>query len=516
MPGAGAGFPAGAAGHGAGVGVEGLRGRYPLVAAVALLGLCPYVVLSTVLFPLQQVLATDLHASPTGLQLAAGLSNAAYAVGAVSAAQAAQRFGQRRLFLGYQAAFVVGSLLAATATGVTPWFVGRLLQGAAAGGMLISALPPLITRFGVRRLPLTVVIVDVGLFGAITLGPMLGGEVAVADSWRWLMLGVAAVAMLGWLVALVAYPELDPLDPDLRLDRAALGLAVVATVGTFFATSRLSGSSLTDPVVLAPLGLGLAALVALLVVERRKPDALIPVSKLATQLPVTGTLVAMVGGAVFVTLFELTQTWLADVGKEAPDTAGWLFWPMPLGLAVAAVAFGLLFRTRLVPVLADAGLLALVGAAALLVGLAPGRSAWVVPLAALLLGFGAGATVSPGLFMTGLGMPSTVLGRAFALVQLLRSVVTFAVGPVVVHLATSGSSVDDGVRRGILSMLVLAGGCLLAAVAVPALSGARLRTPDLERWLDGGQALPSPATAVHLRPGVSDDDAKPLVPRRRR
>ena len=493
-----------------------LRGRYPLVAAIALLGLCPYVVLSTVLFPLQRVLATQLHASPTGLQLAAGMSNAAYAVGAVSAAQAAQRVGQRRLFLGYQAAFVVGSLLAAGAGGIVPWFVGRVLQGAAAGAMLISALPPLITRFGVGRLPLTVVIVDVGLFGAITLGPVLGGVVAVAGSWRLLMLAVAAVAAVGLGAALVGYPQLDPLDPDLRVDRAALGLAVVATVGTFFATSWLSGSSLGDPMVLAPLALGLVAVVVLLVVERRKDDALIPVSRLATQLPVTGTLVAMVGGAVFVTLFELTQTWLAQVDKQAPDAAGWLFWPMPVGLTAAAVAFGLLFRTRFVPVLAVTGLLALAGAAAMLVGLGSSRSGWLVPLAALLLGFGAGATVSPGLFMTGLGMPSTALGRAFALVQLLRSIVTFAVGPVVVHLAITAASVDHGIRTGMLAMLLLASACLAAALLLPALSGARLRVPDLEGWLDGGQALPSPATAVHARPGVTDAAAQPLVPRRRR
>ena len=317
------------------------------------------------------------------------------------------------------------------------------------------------------------------------------------------------------MAALVGYPELDPLNRDLRVDRPALGLALVATVGTFFATSWLSGTSLADPTVWAPLVLGIAAVLVPLVVERRKDDALIPVSKLSTQLPVTGTLVAMVGGAVFVTLFELAQTWLAQVAKEAPDAAGWLFWPMPVGLAVAAVAFGLLFRTRFVPVLADTGLLALAGAAALLVALDASRSGWLVPLAALLLGFGAGATVSPGLFMTGLGMPSTVLGRAFALVQLLRSIVTFAVGPVVVHLATSAASVDHGIRGGMLAMLLLAAACFAVALLLPALSGARLRRPDLESWLDGGQALPSPVTAVHARPGVTDEDAQPLLPRRR-
>jgi len=55
------------------------------------------------------------------------------------------------------------------------------------------------------------------------------------------------------------------------------------------------------------------------------------------------------------------------------------------------------------------------------------------------------------------------------------------------------------------------------ALALPALSGARLRAPDLDAWLeDGEQALPSPRTAIHLRPSVEDEQAEPLLPRRRR
>lgn len=489
-----------------------LRGRYGLVAALALLGLGPYVVLSTALFPLEDVLARDLSASSRGLQLAAGLGNAAYALGVVAAAQAAQRIGQRRLFLGYQAAFVVGTLVAAYAVGEVTWALGRIVQGAAAGGMLISSLPPLVTRYGARRLPLTVVIIDVGLFGMITVGPLIGGELAVDGAWREFLLVTAAVAAVGWVTAFVGYPDLDPADPDLPVDRAALTLAAVSTFAMFFAMSWLSGSSLTDPVVLAPLVVGVVALVFLLVVERRKEDALIPVSRLVTQVPVTGVTVAMLGGALFVTLVELAQTWLVEVGGNAPDEAGWLWWPMPVGLAVAAVTFGLLFTTRFVPVLANAGLLALGGAAALLLAVTTANQGWLVPLVALLLGFGAGATVSPGLLMTGLAMPSTSLGRAFALVQLLRSTVTFGVAPVVLYLAMSGSDLAAGLRGGFLSMLVLAGAALIAALLIPALSGARLRAPDLEAWLDGGQALPSPTTGVHVRPGVEDDEAHPLLP----
>ncbi|MGN6245517.1 MAG: MFS transporter [Motilibacteraceae bacterium] len=277
-------------------------GRYAAAVALALLALCPNIVLSTALTPLSQVLAKDLHTSPGGLQVADGLSNAGYALGAVVAAALAQRFVQRRLFLGYEAAFVVGSVLAALAPGLPLFFAGRVLQGLATGLMLVAALPPLVTRFGVEKLPITVAVVNVGLFGATTTGPIVGGLVAAAGAWRLLFAVVGVLGLLGLLVGLLAYQRSDPLAPDLPVDRTALVLATVATVLPFLATGLLTGRSLTSPVVLVPFAVGVAALVVLVVVERRKREPLMPVRALSTQLPVTGTVVAMVAGAVFVTV----------------------------------------------------------------------------------------------------------------------------------------------------------------------------------------------------------------------
>jgi tripartite-type tricarboxylate transporter receptor subunit TctC len=54
-------------------------------------------------------------------------------------------------------------------------------------------------------------------------------------------------------------------------------------------------------------------------------------------------------------------------------------------------------------------------------------------------------------------------------------------------------------------------------LVIPALSGARPHAPDLDGWLEHGEpGLASPATAVHLRPGVEDEDAHELVPTRMR
>jgi MFS family permease len=497
-----------------------LRGTYALGVAIVVLGLCPDLVLSTGFLPLSTVLASDLGTSPTWLQVANGLSNAAFAVGVVVAAQLGQRFVLRPLFLEYVAAFVIGSVLAALAPALPLFLLGRVLQGGSTGLMMISALPPLIVRFGVGRLPWTVAIVNLGLFGATTLGPVVGGVVAGSGAWRALLWAVAALGTMAFVAVLLGYPVLDPVDPSLPVDAPALALTAIGAVLLFLATSLVTATSLSSWIFWVLSLSGLAALVWLVVHERGKERSLMPVRELATQLPVTGTLIAMVAGATFVTAVELVQLYLADVARLAPAEGGRLFWPMPVALVPAAVLFGVLFRTRYLPVLVNVGLVAIAVGCALLLTLSASGATSPVGWAAALLGFGAGATVAPGLFLAGLGVRSQLLGRAFALVQLLRLTATFAVGPVVLFLAQVQSSPAAGIRLGVWITVVLAVVGLAVSLVVPLLSGARLAAPDLAGWLEDGQrALASPATAVHVRPGVSDEDAHRLVPdllRRRR
>ncbi|MDF1602285.1 MFS transporter [Nocardioides sp. YIM 152315] len=307
--------------------------------AIALLGLVPNVTLQTSTFALGGLVSADLGASATAVQVVGGLGSAAYAVGAVTAAQLAQRYGQRRLFLGYGLVFVAASVVTASAPGIALFSVGRVVEGLAAGAMLISALPPLVARFPASRLPLTAVVVNVGIFGASTLGPIVGGYAAAAGSWRALFVASAALGALGWIVALVGYADIDPADPEGTVDRAALALTVVATVATFVGTALLTGAAASSPTVWIPIAVGLAALVALLWWEDRHEGSLIPVRALSTQLPVTGIVVASIGGAVFVAAVDLLQQVLAD-GGAAPEEIAALCWPMPVGVVVGAVAFG--------------------------------------------------------------------------------------------------------------------------------------------------------------------------------
>lgn len=484
-----------------------LSGSYAAKVAMVLLALCPYIVVTTAATLMRQPLLKDLHTSKTALAMAGGLANACYAFGAVLAALLIKKFSMRPLIVAFEAVFVAGSVLAALAPDTACFTTGRVLEGFATGLMLVVALPPLITRFGAGRLPWTVAIVDMALFGATTLGPLLGGWVGAHGWWRpffWVLAGLGAV---GAVIEASCVQGTEPLKPDARLDAGGLTLAAAACVLPFVGASLLTSRPLLSWDVLPVTLVGLASLAALLVVEYRRDDPVTPLRMLAHTFPITGILMAMVTGAAAVGLLELCEEYLVEGAHTNPLRAGLLFWPQVAAVVVAAGLFGRVLRTRHITTLVAAGTVVLAGGAVVLASAAgergPGTHAVALVVAAT-VGFGAGATVSPGLFIAGLSMPSNELGPTFALVELLRSEAAFLLGPVVVHVSLMHGKRGPALGQGIsvacwVVLAVLAGGLAVSAALWRA-GGARSHAPDLERWLDRGEeALDSPAVLAEIR-----------------
>jgi MFS family permease len=478
-----------------------LAGRYPTGVAMALLGLCPFIVLTTAFTLLSRHIVADLHTSMFAANLSNGLSNAGYAFGAVSAADLVLRVPQRWLYIGCEAVFVAGSLLAATAPGIGAFTAGRVAQGVTTGILLVVALPPLVTNYGAGKLPLSGLFVNLGLFGMVTLGPLAGGLTASFGDWRWLFAAVAGLGVVGLLVGVFSYGPSQAPSPRVGFDLTAVPLALGATFLPFFAVSWLTVGGYISAGFLAPLLLGLGLLVALVGGQFAKKRALVPVGPISNTLPIVGIGVACIGGAIFTVLLELIVRYLTEVLHYAPALTGGLLAPLLIGIAGGSVLFKRMLPGRWMPVLALSGLLAVGVAAAMLLGLTAGNAAVMVPVAAVLLGFGAGAAVAPGLFMGGLSVPSTKIGPTFALVELLRSEAAFILAPVLAYVAaTSLSSLSAGIHlaTGIAFGLLAIVAPLLVAVLL--LGGVGPHRPDLAGWLAGGTtAYHSPALAAAFR-----------------
>jgi MFS family permease len=478
-----------------------LAGRYPAAAAMVIFALVPYLGLSAALQPLTPIIGEQLRMSPQTMSLGFGLGNAGYALGTVLAVQFAQLLPQRRMMVLYAALLVIGSVLSAAAQTSAMFIVGHVLQGLCTSLLLIAAVPPLALGFGRSKIRSTAVIMNVCIFGAVALGPTIGGIQASAHAWRPLFWVIAAISLAALVLSLLTFEDSPPADPDAPMDLVALGLAASGCVAAFYGASELLTHPFLDVQTIVPLIVGLGLIVALVVNQYRSKRPLLTIrSMLTSTVPVAGIVVALAAAAASVTATDLTASVLAP--HYSPLHLGLLFLPELAGALLTAAALGVVIGRR------QLHYLPLVGMGFLAAGIAVFRIQ-VPPSQALTLigsgltGIGLGAAVAPALFVAGFSLPAMNLQRVFAIVELLRAVAAFMVAPVFAHVAvTVGGSETTGTSIVLWVGLAIAVGGALAAVLLYALGGARPRTPDLARFMDGdGPAWYSPPLLAAVRHG---------------
>lgn len=487
-----------------------LAASYPAAVALVVCALVPFLLLTSAALPLAPLLGTSLHLSPAALDITTGLSDAGYAVGTVLAVQFAVHLPARRMLLGYVIAFLIAAVLAAWAPDRAVFIAAFIAEGLCTSLMLIAAVPPLVTGWPAGKMPWTAVTMNLCIFGAVAIGPAIGELQASAGSWRPVFWGVAGVAAVAVVLALLTYEDQPPQDRAAPRDFVALGLALGGCTAAFYGAARLQGGSPPGPASLAPLLTGIAMIVLLVAHQYKARHPLMPVRQLATTFPVTGILIAMTASAAAVGLMDLVLTALR---RDSPVHVALVFLPEFGAAVVTAALFGALFRTRFIPVLAMAGLGMLTAAAGLLTALATGSGALVAAGSAL-IGLGVGASVSPALFLAGFSLRSAQIQRVFALIELLRGVTAFLVAPILLFGATViGSSMTAGIHGAVWICLGIATAGFVAAVTLNILGGGRLPVPDLERWTEGEPAWESPPLLARLR--RRSTRPAPASPRRR-
>jgi nucleotide-binding universal stress UspA family protein/MFS family permease len=476
-----------------------LAGRYPAVAAMVMAALIPYLALSSALGPLTPIIAKQLHASLQTMSLSSGLGNAAYAVGTVVAVQFAQHLPQRRMMLVYATMLVIGSVLAASAQDAPMYIAGHVVQGLCTSLLLISAVPPLAIGFPKEKLRITVVIMNMCIFGAVALGPFIGGLQAESHAWRPLFWIVAAVAAGALVLSLLTFEDSPPANPDSPRDFPAIGLAAVGCVAAFFGVSELTSHRFLDPETIIPLLGGLAIIIVLVVYQFRATRPLLTIRSLLTSsIPVAGIVVALFAAAASVSATVLTASVLE--ARYTPLHIGLLYLPEVVGAVVTAVALGVVINKWSLPLLPLLGMIAL--AAGIVVFRIEVPSSQTLTLVGSgLTGIGLGATVAPALFVAGFSLPAASLQRVLAIVELLRAVAAFMVAPIFVYFAShAAGGLDSGTATALWAGLALALVGAVIGVAIYVLSGARLRTPDIDGFLAGPDpAWYSPPLLARLR-----------------
>jgi MFS family permease len=461
--------------------------------------------------PLTPLIARNLHVSLQTLSLGSGLANAAYAIGTVLAVALAQHLPQRRLLVAYAALLVLGSLLTAAAQNPAMFITGHVLQGLCTSLMLIAAVPPLALGYGTAKLRETAVIMNLCIFGAVALGPTVGGIQASAHAWRPLFFIVAGISLAALVLTVLTFEDAPPGDRSAPVDPAAIGLAAAGSVAAFFGASELLTHRFLSAVAFVPLVVGLALIVVLIAYQYLAKRPLLTIrSMLTSTMPVAGIVVALFAAAASVSATALTAAVLA--GHYGPLHLGLLYLPELGGAVLTAFALGVLINRRQMHYLPLAGMVFLAaGIAVFLVQIPP--SAALTLIGSGLTGIGLGASVAPALFVAGFSLPSASLQRVFAIVELLRAVAAFMIAPVFAHLAaTVGGNLKTGTGIALWVGFGLAVAGALIGVVLYVLGRARPQAPDLERFMAGeAPAWYSPPLLDGLRrrraPGTLSEEA---------
>jgi nucleotide-binding universal stress UspA family protein len=460
-----------------------LAGVYPAAAAMVVLFLVPYLGLLSALPSVAPFISAQLHMSPQTISLANGFANGAYAVGTVLAVQFAQRLPQRRMLLVYGSLLVIGSVLAAAATGAGMFIAGHVLQGLCTSMLLIAAAPPLFLGFPAAKLRYTAVILNLCIFGAVAAGPLIGGAQASFHGWRplfWIVTGIAAVAVL---FSLLTFQDAPPADRSAPWDIAAIALAASGSLAAFWGAAELTSHRFADPVALVPLLGGLVLITALWVYQYRARRPLLTLRSLTSTIPVTGVVVAICAAAASTSAIGLTAALLPR--HYTPLHLGLLYVPELGAAVIVAFVFGAVFSTRQIHYLVLTGMVFLAIGIIVIRGTIPPTAVQTL-VGSGLIGVGIGASVTPALFLVGFSLASAAIQRVFAILELLRAVAAFLIVPVLLHFATTITGLPTAAMSTALwiSFALGAGGAIVG-VCLYLLGGVRPSAPNLGEWMGG-------------------------------
>lgn len=186
------------------------------------------------------------------------------------------RFGRRRVFTAGVWLFTAASLLCGLAPNTEALVAARALQGIG-GALLVPGSLALLTATMHPEDRARAVGAWAGLTGvASAIGPLLGGWLIDAASWRWaFLINLPLAALVLWTVT--AVPESTDEVPTIGgLDWAGAG-AVAAGLALLTAGLIRAGEG-WSPLSIAAASSGAAMLAAFVAIERRSPHPMLPLS----------------------------------------------------------------------------------------------------------------------------------------------------------------------------------------------------------------------------------------------
>jgi EmrB/QacA subfamily drug resistance transporter len=332
----------------------------------------------------------ELNTSTSGLQWIVNIYLLTFASFLLPMGRLADLYGRRLICLGGLVGFAAASLVSALAPTIEILLLGRALQGIGAAMLFSTSLSLVSAAFPPEERARGIGIWSgLGVSGA-AIGPLLGGALTDAASWRWFFLINVPIALVAIVLTLRSVPESRDPTAAHRLDLIGFVTATLGLLAIIFAIQQIDTDPVTSAIVMLPLISGIVLLAAFTVIELRQQEPLIDLRLFRGIDFLSSAVVGMISQWLFFSISFLAALYLQNVLGLSPLEAGIVFLALAVPFVLASLVNGPTTRVLGIKVAMTAGT-ALTGVGAVLltlVGTGKIESVALVTVAYVFLGVG--------------------------------------------------------------------------------------------------------------------------------
>jgi MFS family permease len=295
----------------------------------------------------------------------------------------------------------IGLFLAGSVGGGFAWSMPALIAFRAVQGLGAGAVQPMAMTIAgdiytvAERAAVTGYLSSVWGISAV-LGPTIGGVFSEYVTWRWIFfINIPLCALAGWMLSSSFHEKVERTRHRIDVTGASLiatgaSLVILAVLEGGQAWPWLSAAGLAVPV------LGVAMLVAFVVVEMHVAEPVLPLWVFSRRMLATTSLAAFCVGAIVLGLSSYIPTYVQGSLGTGALVAGLCLAPISIGWPIASAQAGriyLRFGFRITSVIGAATVACAAGGMVLV--FTASAPVWSVPLLCFAVGCGMGLSASP-------------------------------------------------------------------------------------------------------------------------
>jgi MFS transporter, DHA2 family, methylenomycin A resistance protein len=335
-------------------------------------------------------IGADLGGGVSGLQWVVGAYTLTFAALILSAGALGDRIGARRVFIAGFALFTVASAACGLAPTLGFLIAARAVQGVGAAVLVPCSLSLLNHAYrDPQERSRAVGLWAAGASVALSAGPLIGGVLTSALSWRWIFFINAPIGLAGILLT-VRFATETPRAADRGVDLPGQLAAIATLVALAGAMIEAGPRGFADTLVLAGFGVAAVALAAFVVIESRRRRPMLPLRLFRSRTFSASSAIGIVINVAFYGLIFVFSLYFQTTRHYSVLLTGLAFAPTTVAVCAANLLAGRLARTAGLRItLAAAALLLAAGLGGLLViGPGTGYAAIVAQLVAVGAGLG--------------------------------------------------------------------------------------------------------------------------------